>query len=1034
MTVDTSWLDIFGIGNRLGTPDLLLRQAKMVTAPHGHAVERAFAEEVDAFLAIQDVPTVAFIVRDELDAEELAQLHKALWNQGLASVLLVRLPTEVRVYSLWQRPTSQTLGESPDHRLIETLRVGADALELLGLIPSVESGIFFELHQEYFDSGTRVDATLLGNLRATLSQLLVTLPDGVARALILQVVFISYLEDRGIIDAADFQAATGRNRPVRSFVDLLSYRDPQLISRLFSHLKRTFNGDVFYAPGVFESGDDPVSLTADQIDPLLDFRSGWTEMGTGQLRFWGYDFSFIPVELISSIYDRFLNEDDSTRKSTGAYYTPRFLADLVVDQVWNSIAETTRSEGFTVLDPSCGSAIFLVRMFHRLAEQHKLRSGIDPTWPQLLSWLDRLHGWDVSESAVRIGAFSLYIALLEHVHPPVVRALKAEGKILPCLLGKTLVRRDFFDRQGHDTSFDVIVGNPPWVSRQPDKTKTAAEWCQQHELPMPGGELAWAFLWKAARHLKPDGRVCLLLPAMGIFLNHSKEVAVARSRWLNSITLLRVINFADVCFQLFDGADRPTVMALFRAGQHSGTDRIDYWVPKAHRLLGSTKILLVPTNDRVSVSQHSAQSDPAIWKTQMWATNRERKLLEWLADLPRLGEIAFRYSLAKRRTALAESWVIGQGFQPYHSTDVKQTKGSATDAPRKLAEIPYLAASSFTPWVVAHLDGPRWTAPTVRRIGYLRGYTGPHIVIPQGIIREEGRVRAAYVEQSCSFQDSLQAITFPPGQEPKAKLLTAVLNSKLAAWYYFHTSANLGADRAKVHEEQLLHLPFPDLEDTPNPERARVAQSQLIGIVDSLLELKDRPLSAEEMNNHIRRADDLVFDYYGLTDQEKLLVTDSFTAIIPSMQPRKGTITALMAEASHDERLEYCRTLRAALRDWLQPGADLGIRLIEGGAEAILVELRLGAAWPDVRVERSEREFRAALDRILRLLPQDNSRNVEVQPNLKVFIKDSLYLTKLLSRRYWLASAGLNDADEIAADLLASQMRHSAKGTHERNR
>src|SRR5439155_3855377 len=143
------------------------------------------------------------------------------------------------------------------------------------------------------------------------------------------------------------------------------------------------------------------------------------------------------------------------------------------------------------------------------------------------------------------------------------------------------------------------------------------------------------------------------------------------------------------------------------------------------------------------------------------------------------------------------------------------------------------------------------------------------------------------------------------------------------------------------------------------------------------------------MKNQILRADDLVFDYYGLTDEEKVLVTDSMTTIIPSMQPRKGTITALMKAASPKERTQYCRTLRAALREWLQPGADLGIRLIEGGAEAVLVELRLGATWPDVLVERGDQELRAALDRILRLLPQNTSRNVEVQPNLKVFIKDS---------------------------------------------
>ena len=165
--------------------------------------------------------------------------------------------------------------------------MGAHALELLGLIPSVESGAYFELHQHHFDSATRVDATLLGNLRETLRQLSAALRDDVARALVLQVVFISYLEDRGIIDAADFQAAAGRNRPARSFVDLLTYRDPQLIGRLFSNLKRTFNGDVFNAPGVFETGDDVISITADHVDPLLDFRAAGRKWARDSFGFGG---------------------------------------------------------------------------------------------------------------------------------------------------------------------------------------------------------------------------------------------------------------------------------------------------------------------------------------------------------------------------------------------------------------------------------------------------------------------------------------------------------------------------------------------------------------------------------------------------------------------------------------------------------------------------------------------------------------------------------------------------------------------------
>ena len=106
---------------------------------------------------------------------------------------------------------------------------------------------------------------------------------------------------------------------------------------------------------------------------------------------------------------------------------------------------------------------------------------------------------------------------------------------------------------------------------------------------------------------------------------------------------------------------------------------------------------------------------------------------------------------------------------------------------------------------------------------------------------------------------------------------------------------------------------------------------------------------------------------------------------------------------------------------------------MEWDSEAILVELRLEAAWPDLVVDRAQQRLRDALDRILNLLPATTSRNIEVQANLKVFIDDSLYLTKPLTKRYWLASAALNDADEIAGDLLVAQQRTSPEVKHDKD-
>ncbi|MEB3017372.1 hypothetical protein VJJ50_10900, partial [Capnocytophaga ochracea] len=73
---------------------------------------------------------------------------------------------------------------------------------------------------------------------------------------------------------------------------------------------------------------------------LARFRSGREEIAqAGQQRFWGYDFRYIPIELISAVYDRFLGEREEERRAKGAYYTPMFLADTVVSQVWDLLSD-----------------------------------------------------------------------------------------------------------------------------------------------------------------------------------------------------------------------------------------------------------------------------------------------------------------------------------------------------------------------------------------------------------------------------------------------------------------------------------------------------------------------------------------------------------------------------------------------------------------------------------------------------------------------------------------------------------------------
>ena len=127
---------------------------------------------------------------------------------------------------------------------------------------------------------------------------------------------------------------------------------------LFRKLGKDFNGDLFS-----DNLDAEARLvSASYIDPLDDFLRA-TDIQSGQSSFWPYDFAAIPIEAISAIYERFLKGSD---KLEGAFYTPRFLAELVLDV---ALRNSPSLLGRRCLDPACGSGIFLVGLFNRMAEE-----------------------------------------------------------------------------------------------------------------------------------------------------------------------------------------------------------------------------------------------------------------------------------------------------------------------------------------------------------------------------------------------------------------------------------------------------------------------------------------------------------------------------------------------------------------------------------------------------------------------------------------------------------------------------------------
>ena len=406
----------------------------------------------DALWRSESSLTVYFkSVEPEVPSEDqVARWRREIWNQGFAPLLWVISPENIYIYNGFGLP--QKTGDADEHLLWTFKRIESelDKLDAFAGRLAMETGRFWQdAHQ--VDRKTCVDQQLLSDLAALERDLVaadMSQPD--AQGLIGRSIFTQYLIDRRIVTTRRLARDYGH----RTLSAIL--RNRQATERLFNWLREVFNGDMFPSEGSSAPRAAHLRRVADFLE-AVDPKSGQTKL-------FPYQFDVIPVELISSIYEQFARSDASTSSDhhgTDVFYTRLPLVSLVLDEITEGL---TGKE--TVLDMTCGSGVFLVEALRRLVG---IRAGdTKPNRTLIRSTLhEQIYGVDISEAAIRVAAFSLYLAALEldpDPQPPQALTFKP-------LIGKTLIIGDALNtseehtvltEQGVTKKFDVIVGNPPW--------------------------------------------------------------------------------------------------------------------------------------------------------------------------------------------------------------------------------------------------------------------------------------------------------------------------------------------------------------------------------------------------------------------------------------------------------------------------------------------------------------------------------------------------------------------------------------------
>ncbi|MBX7062897.1 MAG: SAM-dependent methyltransferase [Pyrinomonadaceae bacterium] len=989
-----------------------------------HTLRAAFdLLNLDGIFCSENAPLAYFKRVKRIDPEQISDLHRKFWNHGGAPILVVLSEQEVHVYSAFVRPEATVFPDKGISALVEVLEKTSSALR--EFLPAVESGEYFRRNKTLFDPENRVDRQLLNNLNAARNKLAIVgseLEPKILDALLCRLVFACYLFDRKIVGAEYLRSIGPKGSShLRDILAISSRKEAkEKLYLLFRKLGRDFNGDLF-------SGDleaESKLIRSAHVGPLDDFFHG-TDVQTGQRAFWPYDFSAIPVEVISSIYERFLH----SAKQEGAYYTPRFLSELVLDTAFDGQKDVLEKR---YLDPSCGSGVFLVSIFSRLAEEWKrVNPGArnDKRARELRKILcTSVSGIDINPTACRITAFGLYLAYLDQLSPRDIRQLKDRGHRLPRLVrysdgvtkGKvegSIYCGDFFQRSAkYPTQVDLVVGNPPWGSFANDGTP-AADWCEENDCPIPDKQIASAFVWKAAKHLNRGGGACLVLPH-GTLFNHGETAVSFQKAFLSRHSVDLVLNLTDYQFFLFAEARHPALVISYRSAKPEvATHDVSYWAPKADWLVTRADHISILPEDRSTlklidvINDLSGEDAPQIWKKWYWASGRDRRLLDRLSLYPRLRD----HVRQTRETNSGKPWLIAEGWQPLGEND-DQSKAKTLELPSK--KFVEATSSSIDLFLLSEdcveLESKKFK---VRRTSNPLVFLRPHVLVSQGF------TRIAFSDFDVSFRHAIRGICGPEEDRNLLMFLAAYLRSPIARYFLFHTSSNWGVSRQKVHVEELLRLPLPLPDAMPDPSLAENLVAKVAEIMMGVAGragdfLGDRKGLIVEASNSI---DNLLYEYFDVLPNEKTLMEESLSVLAPSARPTRNRKIVPTIEPSTDaQRSIYITRLCATLNDWSSKSPDeVGgtVAASEKLGFAIAVLQKIPKGDPTQEVDENFQDLLASIKRVSESVRRKTG-TFELIRGAKLFDQDRLYILKPLSRRLWTETAALNDADEIAGTIL----------------
>lgn len=961
---------------------------------------------IDAIFLIQStdkapsIPVIYFKKLDKYDETKIVDLHKKIWNEGKIPLLYVILPSEIRIYNCFEPPCfSMDEFFNSKQRLIKYLKSLKNVEQIRRELSDytcekISSGRFWRDKENVFNINNRADMYLLKNLK-TLRRVLQDekLDNKIIHSLIGRSILLLCLEDRRALQWY-FHEFKGGKYAKNGFREVLLRRDETY--ELFEFLNNQFDGDLFTV-----TEEEKKQVTDEQLRILRRFLQG-TDLETGQTRLWPYRFDYIPLEFISNIYEEFFHYEKEprmgARRQLGTHYTPEFLVDFMLDDIlqW----DTTKARP-KILDPSCGSGIFLVEAYrklitHEMQVQGKSNIGIEDL-KRILK--ECIFGVDINGEAISITAFSLYLTMIDYID---LESLWKTKKIFPKLTNENLFPFDFFDATApfNKMKFDVIIGNVPWASINKDSKTRALSFCRYSHNPIGDKQIAQAFMWKALNLSREGSKSCLIVSAKSLLFNRSNKNKEFRRSFLKKANIKTIVNLSAMRHDLFNKSVGPAAIIYYLKESFTKEkmqNSIVYITPKPSLETKYVGAIIINESDYAKIPIEKAIEDDAIWKIVMWGTPRDLELINRVRSMGTLGDIV------KKR-----GWEMGDGFQ---------RGGRDKNFAPWLIKYPHIPAKSLDKYYIHKNklkklpDNPIFNRPRTKK-----RYTSPLCLMK--VTLKKGDLVATFSDFDVSYTDCVIGISGDSKDAEWLKILCCYLNSSVAKYFLFLTCSVWGVERDDILKSDLFDLPL------VLPEENSAEYQEIVSIYDRIAKNLENSKELKELKEYRRQIDYIFFKLFNLSDIEKNLVMDTINYTIDYFQ-RRGNSLAI-APVDDDILIDYVQNIQFLLNSMVEGTGKTFYSEIYSGSEILKIvsfkfrKKNSTSGESKIKVYDKDVELERILSDLSPFLYEERCNKVLLRRILRIYENNGIHIIKPNEKRFWTRIAAYKDADITIADILAA--------------